>query len=315
MSLSLPALADRPATNCPPGAWFCAEAEVQAPQPPAVAPPAVVEEEEDAPAAPPPARPARRLPPPPPPLVEVPGPPPAAPPPVVIYQPVPVAPPTRVIIITPGYRYQPYQQAYPAYRPVRVVSQPPQAAKARPKCRSEWGLNLRVEGLALGKGAAEGAGMGGVGLSLRYRPVPAFAFDAGLDIVTGTDYNGFTRTETPFSLNGMLFVNPRSHVQLYLIAGATYSHAKVNSPTASPLLKAGGDEDGGFGASYSYLGGQGGAGLEFRVSRHFALDIDGLGFVRHRTDDGPNPEFVNKAGQTTKNSGGGLFRGGLSFWW
>ena len=40
---------------------------------------------------------------------------------------------------------------------------------------------MRLEGIALGKshGAAENAGMGGIGLSFRYRPIPAFAFDVG----------------------------------------------------------------------------------------------------------------------------------------
>jgi hypothetical protein len=105
-------------------------------------------------------------------------------------------------------------------------------------------------------------------------------------------------------------------VQLYFIAGASYSHAKVKSKESSPLLTRTTNEEGDFTAEYSYLGGQGGAGLEFRLSRHFALGVDGLGFVRHRTDDGPTPEFVDeKTGATTKNSGGGLFRGGLSFWW
>jgi opacity protein-like surface antigen len=189
-------------------------------------------------------------------------------------------------------------------------------------------LNLRVEGLALGHGAADGAGMGGVGLSLRYRPVPAFAFDLGADILGGVDYNGFDRTETPVSLSGLLFVNPKSRVQFYLMGGVNYSHAKVKSKSASPLQatsstpllsKTGNFTDDGspeFGATYSYVGGQGGAGLEFRLSRHMGLNVDALGFMRHRIDSGPNAEFSDpKTGQDTKSSGGGLFRGGLSFWW
>jgi len=335
MSLSLPALADPP-PNCPPGSWFCAEAEVQVPpapqppkvvvppivvqppvvvQPPEVVQPPVVEEEEAPPVAPPPVRRPRIV-------VQAPQPR-TAPPPVVIYQPVPAAPPTRVIIVTRGYGYgygypQPPQQ--PQYRVVRPVAPPPPVAPARPKWHPEWGLGLRVEGATLGKGAAEGSGMGGVGLSLRYRPVPAFAFDMGVDVLGGIDYNGFDRTETPVSLSGVLFVNPKSRVQFYLLGGANYSHAKVKSKEPSPLLSRTGDrtEDGftQFGASYSYLGGQGGAGLEFRLGRHMGINVDALGFVRHRTDDGPNPEFRDpKTGQDTKTSGGGLFRGGLSFWW
>lgn len=329
MSLSLPALAD-PANNCPPGAWFCAEAEVQAPpapqppqvvvpqvtvQPPVVVQPPAVEVEDEAPPAAPPVRRTQ------PPVVVQTAPPKAAPPPVVIYQPVPSAPPTRVIIITRGYGYgYGYPPPPPQYRPVRPVAPPPPIAPARPKWHPEWGLGLRVEGATLGSGAAKGSGMGGVGLSLRYRPVPAFAFDMGVDVLGGVDYNGFNRTETPLSLSGMIFVNPKSHVQFYLLGGANYSHAKVRSDSASPLLSKTGErtQEGfsEFGASYSYLGGQGGAGLEFRLGRHMGINVDALGFVRHRVDDGPNPEFSDpKTGQDTKTSGGGIFRGGLSFWW
>jgi opacity protein-like surface antigen len=327
MSLSLPALAG-PTGNCPPGAWFCADAEVQIPPPPVVQPPQVIvqppvvvqppvieEEDEAPPVVAPPVRRSRK-----PRVVVQPAPQRAAqpPPPVVIYQPVPSAPPTRVIIITRGYGYGGYGgYAPPAYRTVRAAPPPPPPAPARacaPK-RSEWGLNLRVEGLALGKGAAEHSGMGGLGLSLRYRPVPAFAFDAGVDILAGVDYNGFNRTETPLSLSGMLFVNPKSRVQFYLTGGMNYSHAKVKSDVnTSDLLQR--TKDGEFGAEYSYFGGQGGAGLEFRISKHLALGIDGIGFARHRVDHGTNPEFKDpKTGNDTKNSGGGLFRGGLSFWW
>lgn len=295
MSLSLPALAQDSRANCPPGSWFCAQAEVQVPPPPSVS------VEVNVPAPPP----VRR--PPPPQIhveVEPPPPPPAAPPPVVIYQPMPPPPPTRVIIVSPGY-----------HRQVRELPPPP-ARRARKQWRSEWGVNFRVEGISLGhSGAVEGAGMYGAGLSLRYRPVPAFAFDAGIDILGGTDYNGFDRRETPFSLSGMLFVNPRSRVQFYFMGGINFSHAKATSNEASPLLKADRNEDG-FSAEYNYFGGQGGAGLEFRLSRRVALNIDALGFIRHRTNDSELPEFIEpETGKTTKNSAGGIFRGGLTFWW
>ena len=37
-------------------------------------------------------------------------------------------------------------------------------------------------------------------------------------------------------------------------------------------------------AEYDYFGGQGGVGLEFRISRRVALNIDAPAFIRHRTD-------------------------------
>jgi hypothetical protein len=159
--------------------------------------------------------------------------------------------------------------------------------------------------------------MGGLGLSLRYRPVPAFAIDLGLDVVGGIDYNGNKRTEVPLSLSGMLFVNPRSKVQFYFMGGLNVSHAQVERAT---ILTSSDPDQPGIATltdvEYDYFGGHGGIGLEFRLSRRVALNIDALGFIRNRTDDGLEPEFVDPdTGRTTNTSGGGMFRGGLSFYW
>ena len=289
--------------NCPPGAWFCEDADVQPPPTVAPAPPPGAAQPLPPPAQPAPQRGST--------TVVIPPPPPGRPaaPPVVIYQPVPSQPPPQVIIVAPG--------TYPPpVAPVRAV--PPPAKKGKPYVwRREWGLNLRLEGVAMGqgKGADESAGMGGMGLSLRYRPLPALAFDVGVDLLAGKDYNGFDRTEVPISVSGILFVNPKSRVQFYFLGGVDWSHADVESDDYSPLLA---DEagNGGYKTEYSYFGGHGGIGLEFRLSRRVALNIDGLAFVRSRTDDGPMPEFVDpNSGRTTNTSGGGLFRGGITFWW
>jgi hypothetical protein len=313
MSLSLPALAQGEPQKCPPGAWFCAQADVTVPLPPQVqvqpqqrpaqpqpqvvpeeprvAPPVVDEPAEPPAPPPPPVRRMRRRPPPP-----------------VIYQQVP--PPPTVIIVTPGYG-----PGYGYGRPARVAPPPPAAPK--PRWQSEFGLNLRVEGVALGhtSGLGASAGMGGVGVSLRYRPVPAFAFDLGADVLAGNDYNGFQRVEVPISLNGILYLNPKSRVQLYLEGGAHISRAQVRSDFAAPQLHLM-DDGSQYGANYTYFGGQGGGGLEFRLSRHTALNLDVLGFVRKRIDDGRAPEFIDpETNRTTNTSGGALIRGGLTFWW
>lgn len=328
-TVSVPALAQ----DCPPGAWFCEE----------VAPPAEN-------ARPAPSRPDRQMPtqvdqtddvddedeaPPPPPAVDepevrvpqaghrrpvivIPGKPgPRGRPPVVLYRNGSSGPPPQVIIVAPGA----VPVAPPPPPPVRVAvsteESRPVAVARRTSWHRRWGLNMRLEGAAFGgrDGAAEDAGMGGFGLSLRYRPVPAFAFDAGIDVLAGTDFNGFQRTETPFSLNAMIFVNPRSRVQFYLTGGMHFSHASVESETPSPLLGSNGERDG-TSTEYSYFGGQGGLGLEFRISRLIALNVDGLAFVRKRTDDGTKPEFIEpETGRIANSSAGGLFRGGMTFWW
>ncbi|WP_437570687.1 hypothetical protein [Sorangium sp. So ce542] len=285
--------------NCPPGAWFCEE--VEPPGDPAAEPPPAA-------AAEPP--PAEALPPPPP------APPPPrgrratrpAPPPVVVYQTSPSGPPPQVIVVTPG-------SAPPPRVIVRRMTPPVPPPPPKLRWRRQWGVNFRVQGLMMGRehGGAEEAGMGGVGVSLRYRPVPAFALDLGADLLAGTDYNGYERTEVPLSLSGMLFVNPRSRTQFYFTGGLNMSHAEVERPWGEAA--ASGEE---FvpNTEYDYFGAHGGIGLEFRLSPRLALNIDALGFVRSRTDDGVVPEFRDpETGRTTDTSGGGLFRGGLTVYW
>ena len=281
------------------------------------APPAVVEVP-DVPEAPPVPVIRRRLP----------APPSAAPPPVVIYQPVPTAPPPQVIVITPGYGYG-YGPGYaPGYAVPYARPRPPMitAPPGVPRWQPEFGINLRVEGMAINKPGAGvfNAGLGGVGLSLRYRPVPHFAFDMGVDVLAGTDWNGFHRTEVPVSLSGMIFLNPRSRAQFYLLFGGNVSRAQVHGGNASTVPQGSGNVGAGdFGGGgdgtigYTYAGGQGGGGFEFRLSRRVALDLDVIGFVRTRVDGGSTPEFTNpnNPSQTTNTSGGALGRGGLTFWW
>jgi len=272
--------------DCPPGSWFCEEVEV-APPPEATAPPP---EPAGEPAAEPKSAPAPR----------------AAnsaekpPPPVIVYQPVPDAPPPQVVIVQPGSA-------------VRKVPPPPPPAKKR-AWRERFGLNLRLQGVVLGghENADPDAGMGGLGVSFRYRPAPAFAIDFGADLLAGVDYNGFERVETPLALTAMLYVNPKSKVQFYFMGGINGSYAHVESDTYSPLLA----EEGGYEEDYSYFGGHGGVGLEFRLSRRVALNIDTLVAIRGRTDDGDVPEFRDPdTGRTTNTSGAGMFRGGVTFWW
>lgn len=208
------------------------------------------------------------------------------PPPIVIYQP----PPTTVIV-------QP-REAPPAYYYVPRHAPP----------KKEWGLNLHVGGLILGKGRDDDAGMAMVGLGLRFRPIPSFAVEADLDFAGGRDYNGYRRKETAFGFNGLVFVNPKSKTQLYFLAGFGWQGATAV------------DDRSGYDQTeyhYGYFGGQAGVGLEFRLSKVVALNFDFRGFVRGRIDDHRHdrPEFVDSNGRTTNTSGGGLFQGGLTFYW
>jgi hypothetical protein len=209
----------------------------------------------------------------------------APPPPVVVYQP----PPTVVV--------QP-REAPPAY--YYVPRNPPP--------RREWGLNLHLGGLMMGKGYQGNAGMGMAGLGLRFRPIPQAALETDLDFAGGRDYNGFRRNETALTFNGLIFVNPRSKTQVYFLAGFGWSGARAV------------DDRDGYDRTeyhYGYFGVQSGIGLEFRLSKAVALNFDLRGFIRGRVDDNRryNPEFVDGNGRSTNTSGGGLLQGGLTFYW
>jgi hypothetical protein len=195
------------------------------------------------------------------------------------------------------------------YQGPRVLPPPPPVYYYHPRQtwprRNEWGINLHLEGAMFGGGVAGNSGMGGAGFGLRYKPVPAFGIESNLDFVGGTDYNGNHRNENAVTFNALVFLNPRSRAQVYLLAGFGFSNAHVN--------------DGSTGSSndYSYFGGQAGVGLELRLSRHFALNSDLRGFIRGRTDDqaGAHPEFYNPStGQYTNTSAGVLLTAGATFY-
>jgi len=167
------------------------------------------------------------------------------------------------------------------------------------------GLQVRFLGALMDGSKSPEAGMGGFGLSLRPRPSPYWAFDIGFDSLHGIDYNGNPRSEGALSFNPMFFVNPRDKAQVYLLTGLGFSGASVELPDGSRT-------------SYAYMGIDAGIGLEFRLTRRFALDMDLLGFIRGRIDRDAHlePEFVDeKTGRSTNTSGGGLLRFGATFHW
>jgi opacity protein-like surface antigen len=248
--------------NCPPGSWFCGDAQNGAA--PAPAPePGQLQPLPPPTAAPPPAAPA-------------PAAAPAPPPPTVTVAPRDVPPP---------YVYTP-----------RV-----------PPRKEEWGLNLHMAGLALGKNREGGSSGGGlIGGGLRFRPLGWFALQADLDLAAARDYNGFRRTEAAFTINSMVFFNPKDRLQVYALGGMGWAGATAVDD------RSGSDRT----YHYSYFGIQGGLGLEFRVSKAVALNVDGRVFVRGRTDTDRRyePEFIDSNGRSTNASGGALLNGGITFY-
>jgi hypothetical protein len=195
-----------------------------------------------------------------------------------------------------------------AYGPAEeetVQTPPPPAPPPGRRVRPEWGAQMRLEAMGMGDRAANGAGMGGFGISLRPRPTAHFAIDCGIDFMGGVDYRGYRRDEAAFLVNPMVFINPKNKVQVYVLGGIGFSWAKL-------------DSSGGPAISYSYVGIDSGAGLEWRFSRHMAFGGDVIWFIRGRTNPEASrqPEFVDrKTGRTTNTSAGALARIGLTFYW
>ncbi len=266
------------AQGCPPGSWFCDDAPAPPASDDASAPDADEGDtgDEALPDAPEPPKTHGKT------------------PPVVVYAPAGEDDKGRVIVVD---------------RPVDVP--PPKRQRYRPR----WGLNLRLEGVGMGHDANQtdknnnSSGMAGLGFSFRYRPVLHFAFDVGLDFFDGRDWSGYQRNEDALMFNGIIFFNPKDAVQFYTIGGFGFARARVQVDNGTDPVT---NED------YSYFGGQLGVGLEFRVSHRVSLNLDAIGFIRGRTNPQAQtqPEFTDPTtGRSTNTSGGGLFRGGITFYW
>ncbi len=238
-------------------------------------------------------------PPPPPPPVVVqpptvyvqPAPPPPPPPP----PPMQVQPPTVYVQPAPP---PPVVYAQPMAQPVLV-----QPAQDRFPA-SSTGLHLHLSGLF-----AEQLAMGGVGGAFRIRPNPHLAVDLGAGVYGGEDYNGLERVDVPLQADLLVFFNPQHRFQFYALvgAGASFGYAEgFNRNTLNFDSR-----------EYAHLGGELGLGVEWRLSRFFALNFDVRGFIRQRVDGNPEPEFIELTAtgvRGTDTSGGVLGRLGMTFY-
>lgn len=230
-------------------------------------------------------------PPPPPVVVEEPAPPVVIvqpqqpPPPPVVVQPAP-PPPPQVVHVQPAP-----QPTYEQQRPQRPRSRYPY---------SQTGLHLHLGGLF-----GEELAMGGGGAAFRIRPNPHFAIDIGGAIYGGNDYNGLDRVELPMTVDAIFFFNPQHRFQFYglLGVGGSFGHAEGFNIRTGQLD----DRD------YAHLGGEAGLGVEWRIGRHFALNLDVRGFIRQRVDGNPEPEF-REGSRTTDTSGGVIGQAGMTFY-
>lgn len=237
--------------------------------------------------------------------MQQPPPPPPQPPVVVVqpeYQPPPPPPQPPVVVVQPQQPPPPVTQY--------VVQPPPQQRVIVQRPRNQFpysttGLHLHLDGIF-----GDTLQMGGGGAAFRIRPNPWFALDIGSGLYGGQDYNGLDRYEVPVTVDAMVFFNPQHRFQVYALVGVGTSFGHAEGFNIRTLQ---GDS-----RDYVHLGGEVGLGLEWRIGRHFALNLDVRGFLRGRVDDNPEPEFteLNDAGNwvSTDLSGGVVARGGMTFY-
>jgi hypothetical protein len=141
--------------------------------------------------------------------------------------------------------------------------------------------------------------MGGFTGALRFRPKEHVGIDLGSGYFAGNDYLGFYRTEIPLTANVLFFLNPQHKFQFYFLLGPGASFGRVDTIDGVRRM--------------TYIGGQGGMGVELRLAPAFALNADVRGVIRHRIDDDPRPEFIDGT-RSTNTSAGALITFGGTFY-
>ncbi|HEY0469552.1 MAG TPA: hypothetical protein VGC79_35425, partial [Polyangiaceae bacterium] len=208
----------------------------------------------------------------------------------------------------PSAPYPPPTYPVVAGETVPLPAPPP---KRRHRGFREWGFNLHLEAALLGDQPRRDEVMGGLGFGFRYRALPALAIEAGVDLLRGPEHHGYYRSEAALLLNTLVFFNPRSVVQVYALAGLGFSRASLTYVHHGDQTYVERSE-----AHQSYFGGQLGLGVEVRVSRRIAIGADLIGFMRGRTDDRADNEFIDSSpDRASSTDGGGLLRAGVTFYW
>lgn len=225
--------------------------------------------------------------------VEVAPPPPPA---HVVVQPQP--PQGQVVVVQPAPPPPQVQVAPPPPRQTTVIvthQRPQRLQLRRPQQRlRRFSVNARI-----GTMISERLRMGGVEGSIRFRPARIFGVEFAVGAYGGTDYNDMDRFEVPVTFNFMFWLPKASRFQVYFLAGAglSYAHSEGVHSGYNEFMS----------RDMTYIGAQGGIGLEWRINPRFALSLDMRAFIRTRIDADDLPEFFDPdTGRTTDTSAGAL---------
>jgi hypothetical protein len=236
----------------------------------------------------------------PPPVVVVTPPPPPPPPPpiqppVVVIQQTPPPPPIQPVVVVAPQPREPQVVQVQTVRQRRVVYD----------LVPDFDIGLRLDASALFADRS----MGGLNAALRIRPERHVAIDVGSGFWYGSDFNNRERWEMPVQADLLVFFNPEHMFQVYgLIGGGmTFGSGYTYTNPGSLTMRQ---------TDLMYAGGEIGLGLELRLSRFFALNLDVRGFLRQRVG-GSGVEFWQRSGnliQTTDTSMGMYGTLGMTFY-
>lgn len=232
------------------------------------------------------------------------------PPPVVVQAPPPVVvqPPPPVVVQAPT----PPTVAVQAPPPPVVAQPAPQVIRTQPQVIAvqetryqlvptfDLGLHLSVGGMFTDR-----ISVGGGAAAFRIRPSEYVAIDLGIGVYGGPDYQSLDRWEMPVTADLLVFFNPDDPLQVYGLVGVGASYAEQTGWDGGSLTY----------RQLSYLGGELGLGLEWRIARHFALNFDVRAFLREQV--GPAVEFTEIRGgrvESTNTSGGVTGNLGMTFY-
>ncbi|MFO0708816.1 MAG: hypothetical protein U0353_03205 [Sandaracinus sp.] len=242
-----------------------------------------------------------------------------APPPVVVQPPVIVQPPPVVVapppppmIVQPPPPPPQPPVVYVQQPPPPVVVAPPQPQVITVQRRRvvydlvpafDMGLHLQIGGLF-----SDRIGMGGGGAAFRIRPIEFLAIDIGAGLYGGQDYQGAGRWEMPIVADILVFFNPGDRFQVYALVGGGMSFGQQGSYTRY-------DRDFIPSRDLAYLGGEAGLGLEWRIGRHFALNLDVRAFLREQVGGGTEfTEIQDGVTRSTNTSAGVYGNLGMTFY-
>lgn len=232
------------------------------------------------------------------------------PPPPVVYQPPPPPPPEPPVVIVqqpPQVVYQPPPPPQVVYQ-AQPVYQPPQPQRIQRRVRYELvprfdiGLHINV-----GAMATDRIGIGGGGLGLRIRPIEWFAIDLSAGVYGGQAYGGSDHWEVPVLADLIFFFNPGDTFQVYGLIGGGIAFGENGQATRT----LGGSRDFIASRELFYVGGEAGLGVEWRMARHFAMNVDVRAFMREQI--GGAPEF-QEGTRTTNTSAGAYGNLGMTFY-